>query len=249
MKQGSVRTNATEHAISAHGTATELATSSDGYRELPDWVRSDGDYGAVIWMPDWEFVREIPGLDHPRVAWEGRAYTAKDNFPRAPATTSQQSQSVTSTAAGLDHPQGDVVCVKCGKCVNAATSPHAATEHNRGPPIVLSVADIQWHKKEEATVRPPRSLHKIALDALQEMKRMHCARPSFFIVPGNDGDMALDLPFWFDWRRYIACHKHAKRIIGAGVTRAVAELFPESRTPHFYFVLTRADGTLCSVHP
>ena len=27
MKQGSVRTNATEHATSAHGTATELATS------------------------------------------------------------------------------------------------------------------------------------------------------------------------------------------------------------------------------
>ena len=28
MKQGSVRTKATEHATSAHGTATELATSS-----------------------------------------------------------------------------------------------------------------------------------------------------------------------------------------------------------------------------
>ena len=232
MKQGSVRTNATEHAISAHGTATELATSSDGYRELPDWVRSDGDYGAVIWMPDWEFVREIPGLDHPRVAWEGRAYTAKDNFPRAPATTSQQSQSVTSTAAGLDHPQGET------------TSPDAATEHNLGPRVLLSVADIQWHKKEEATFRPPRSLHKIARNALQKITLVHV-----------DGDMARDLNDWFDWRRYIACHKDAKRIIGAGVTRAVAESIPGSRDSNegwqerVNFLFTRADGTFCSVHP
>ena len=186
-----------------------------------------------------------------RVAWDGRAYTAKqfcDHYgSRASefwnvaeilleqstnATTSQQSQSVISMAAGLDHPQGET------------TSPDAATEHNLGPRVLLSVADIQWHKKEEATFRPPRSIHKIARNALQKITLVHV-----------DGDMARDLNDWFDWRRYIACHKDAKRIIGAGVTRAVAESIPESRDTNqggqerVDFVFTRADGTLCFVHP
>ena len=186
-----------------------------------------------------------------RVAWDGRAYAAKefsDHYgSQAPefwnaaeilleqstnATTSQQSQSVTSTTPGLHHPQGET------------TSPDAATEHNLGPRVLLSVADIQWHKKEEATFRPPRSLHKMARNALQTITLVHV-----------DGDMARDLNDWFDWRRYIACHKDAKRIIGAGVTRAVAESIPESRDTNqggqerVNFVFTRADGTLCFVHP
>ena len=160
------------------------------------------------------------------MAWDGRAYAAKEfsdhygsrgsefwkvaetllNHSNS-ATTSQQSQSVTSTTPGLHHPQGET------------TSPDAAKEHNLGPRVLLSVADIQGHKKEEAaTFRPPRSLHKIARNALQEITLVHV-----------DGDMARDLNDWFDWRRYIACHKDAKRIIGAGVTRAVAESIPESR--------------------
>ena len=201
----------------------------------------------MLWQPDWQKTVE----EQKRVAWDGRAYAAKefsDHYgSRAPefwngaeiffeqsttATTSQQSQSVISMAAGLDHPQGET------------TSPDAATEHNLGPPILLSVADIQWHKKEEATFRPPRSLHKIARNALQKITLVHV-----------DGDMARDLNDWFDWRRYIACHKDAKSIIGAGVTRAVAESIPGSRDTNqggqerVNFVFTRADGTLCFVHP
>ena len=187
-----------------------------------------------------------------RVAWDGRAYAAKefsDHYgSRAPefwnaaeiflehstnATTSQQSQSVTSTPPGLDPAQRET------------TSPNAATEHDLGPCVLLSVADIQWHKKEEAkTFRPPRSVHKIARNALKEITLLHV-----------DGDMARDLNDWFDWRRYIACHKDAKSIIGAGVTRAVAESIPGSRDTNqggqerVDFVFTRADGTLCFVHP
>ena len=177
-----------------------------------------------------------------RVAWDGPFYAALSEFWKVEdtlldhsnsATTSQQSQSVTSTAAGLDHPQGET------------TSPDAATEHNLGPRVLLSVADIQGHKKEEAaTFRPPRSLHKIARNAFQEITLVHV-----------DGDAARDLNDWFDWRRYIACHKDAERIIGAGVTRAVAESIPKSRDANqgcqerVNFVFTRADGTLCLVHP
>ena len=188
-----------------------------------------------------EHLQEIEE-EQKRLAWDGRAYTAKefsDHYEsRAPefwkvAETSQQSQSMTSTTPGLHHPQGET------------TSPDAATEHNLGPRVLLSVADIQWHKKEEAkTFRPPRSLHKIARNALQEITLVHV-----------DGDAARDLNDWFDWRRYIACHKDAKCIIGAGVTRAVAESIPESRDTNqggqerVNFVFTRADGTLCLVHP
>ena len=187
-----------------------------------------------------------------RVAWDGQAYTAKEfsdhygsrgsEFWKVAetlldhsnsATTSQQSQSVTSTTLGLHHPQGET------------TSPDASTEHNLGPRVLLSVADIQGYKKEEAAkYRPPRPLHKMARNALLQITLEHV-----------DGDVARDLNDWFDWRSYIACHKDAERIIGAGVTRAVAESIPNSRDANqgyqerVNFVFTRADGTLCLVHP
>ena len=188
-----------------------------------------------------EHLQEIEE-EQKRLAWDGRAYTAKefsDHYgSRAPefwkvAETSQQSQSMTSTTPGLHHPQGET------------TSPDAATEHNLGPRVLLSVADIQGYKKEEAAkYRPPRSLHKMARNALLQITLEHV-----------DGDVARDLNDWFDWRSYIACHKDAERIIGAGVTRAVAESIPKSRDANqgyqerVNFVFTRADGTLCLVHP
>ena len=177
-----------------------------------------------------------------RVAWDGPFYGALSKFWKAEdtlldhsnsATTSQQSQSVTSTTLRLHHPQGET------------TSPDASTEHNLDPRVLLSVADIQGYKKEEAAkYRPPRSLHKMARNALLQITLEHV-----------DGDVARDLNDWFDWRSYIACHKDAERIIGAGVTRAVAESIPESRDANqgsqerVNFVFTRADGTLCLVHP
>ena len=177
-----------------------------------------------------------------RVAWDGPFYAARSEFWKVAetlldhsnsATTSQQSQSVTSTTLGLHHPQGET------------TSPDASTEHNLGPRVLLSVADIQGYKKEEAAkYRPPRSLHKMARNALLQITLEHV-----------DGDVARDLNDWFDWRSYIACHKDAERIIGAGVTRAVAESIPKSRDANqgyqerVNFVFTRADGTLCLVHP
>ena len=94
---------------------------------------------------------------------------------------------------------------------------------------------------EEAEFKPPRSLHRLARDAFNDILR-----------DGVNRDIDRNLDHWFPWRRYIACHKHAYDIVGTGVTRAIAEYIPSSSRGHqnqLNFVIYRADGTSCYVYP
>ena len=108
--------------------------------------------------------------------------------------------------------------------------------------VLLAALDINFLRAlEDSEFRPPRSLHKLARDALNAL-----------ITAGVNSHIDRNLEHWFPWRRYIACHKHAYDIVGTGVTRAIAEYIPSSSRGYqnqLNFVVYRADGTSCYVYP
>ena len=111
--------------------------------------------------------------------------------------------------------------------------------------MLLAQADIDVQQAlEESEFKPPRSLHRLARDALNEM-----------VTAGVNSDIDRNLEHWFPWRRYIACHEHAYDIIGTGVTHAIAEYIPDTRDSNrgyqrrLDFVIYRTDGTSCRLHP
>ena len=121
----------------------------------------------------------------------------------------------------------------------------SATNHSLAPLVLLARADIDVQQAlEESEFKPPRSLHRLARDALNEM-----------VTAGVNSDIDRNLEHWFPWRRYIACHEHAYDIIGTGVTHAIAEYIPDTRDSNrgyqrrLDFVIYRTDGTSCRLHP
>ena len=120
----------------------------------------------------------------------------------------------------------------------------AATEHSVALPVLLAAADVDAERALEEKIKPPRSLHRSARNTLNGM-----------IAAGVDSDIDRNLENWFDWRRYIACHKYAYDIIGTGVTHARAEYLPQTRDPNrgnqerLDFVIYRTDGSTCPLHP
>ena len=119
-----------------------------------------------------------------------------------------------------------------------------ATEHSVALPVVLAAADVNAERALEEKIKPPRSLHRFARNTLDGM-----------ITAGVDSDINRDLAKWFDWRRYIACHKRAYDIIGPGVTHARAEYISQTNDPNrgnqerLDFVIYRTDGSTCRLHP
>ena len=111
-------------------------------------------------------------------------------------------------------------------------------------PVLLTAADVDNLQAAEERIKPPRSLHRLARNTLNDM-----------ITAGVNSDIDRNLEQWFPWRTYIACHEKAYEIIGTGVTHAIAEYIPETRDSNrgyqqrLDFVIYRADGTRCRLHP
>ena len=78
--------------------------------------------------------------------------------------------------------------------------------------------DADTLRAAEAAIRPKRSLHKLARDALNAITNA-----------GVHSTASKDLDGRFPWKEYIACHAMAPDIIGEGVTHAVAEFIENTR--------------------
>ena len=97
-------------------------------------------------------------------------------------------------------------------------------------------------RQREAARGPPRSLHKLARDALDA-------------ISNSPTQHTVDLDGYFPWVQYVAAHTHSAAIIGPGITRARAVFLPGTNDPNrggaprLDFCFYRTDGTVCRVHP
>ena len=184
----------------------------------------------------WQMLRER------RLAWDGIPYTrqefleaygpaGRDFWAYAPVATEHNAP----LAAGEQFPV---------QPRDAAAPQAAAAEHGVVVPVLLTAADVDNVKAEEERIKPPRSLHRLARETLNDM-----------ITAGVNSNIDRNLEQWFPWRSYIACHKKAYEIIGTGVTHAVGEYIPQTRDANrgyqerLDFVIYRTDGTRCRLHP
>ena len=108
--------------------------------------------------------------------------------------------------------------------------------------IRLQADDLIGVRLQEANRGPPRSLHNLARQALNAISQ----RSTYAEV---------DLDDWFEWIPYVAAHSESERIVGPGITQAVAR-FREGANdanrggaPRLDFHFIRVDGTVCRVHP
>ena len=108
--------------------------------------------------------------------------------------------------------------------------------------IRLQADDLIGVRLQEARRGPPRSLQKMARNALDAISQ----RPTYAEV---------DLDDWFEWIPYVAAHSESERIVGPGITQAVAR-FRDGTTdanrggaPRLDLCFIRVDGTVCRVHP
>ena len=102
--------------------------------------------------------------------------------------------------------------------------------------------DVIAIQQAEAARGPPRSLHRLARDALNENNN----RPDRSTVNLDD---------CFPWVQYVAAHAQSAKIIGPGITHAQAVFFPGTNdrnrggAPRLDFCFYHTDGTGIRVHP
>ena len=120
-----------------------------------------------------------------------------------------------------------------------STQPHSDAVQ---PAVLLGQEMLIRIRQEEAALGPPRSLHKMARKALDEIAQ----RPSYDSV---------DLQGVFPWKQYVAQHALSEKIVGTGIIRACAE-FDEKKVDHnrggaprLEFCFYRSDSTCCRLHP
>ena len=108
--------------------------------------------------------------------------------------------------------------------------------------VRLHASDLIGVRLQEANRGPPRSLHNLARQALNAISQ----RSTYAEV---------DLDDWFEWIPYVAAHPESQRIVGLGITQAVAR-FRDGTTdanrggaPRLDLCFIRVDGTVCRVHP
>ena len=104
----------------------------------------------------------------------------------------------------------------------------------------LKPEDVIRIQQEEAARGPPRSLHNLARDALNEISQ----RPT---------QSAVNLDECFPWVQYVAAHKHSAEIIGPGITHAYAVFSLDTNdgnpggAPRLELCFYRTDGSVCRV--
>ena len=132
-------------------------------------------------------------------------------------------------------------------CTNVS-QPAAAAANVSQPTAAETAVGVRLHpsmligiRQQEAARGPPRSLHKFARDALNQMSEKRTYREE-------------NLDNCFDWVPYVAAHARCDEIVGSGITYAEAR-FGGTRdhnrggAPRLDFWFYRTDGTLCRVHP
>ena len=109
-------------------------------------------------------------------------------------------------------------------------------------PDVLLPEHVAAIQDAEAARGPPRSLHKIARDALNAIS----------LSPTR---ATVNLDDQFPWRQYVCAHSQNTTIIGPGITHAQAVFVPNTNdlnrggAQRLNFCFYRTDGTVCLVHP
>ena len=117
-----------------------------------------------------------------------------------------------------------------------------ATEHVGEQPLRLMPEDVRAIQRAERDRGPPRSLHQLARNALND-------------IEDRDPPIDVSLDNEFPWREYIAAHDESTLIIGTGIVEARAVFFKDQRDPNrggaprLDFCFVRTDGTVCRVHP
>ena len=109
-------------------------------------------------------------------------------------------------------------------------------------PLRLMPEDVRDVQRAERDRGPPRSLHQLARDALNDIE---------------DRDLPIDVSLdnEFPWREYIASHSQSDKIIGTGIVQARAVFFKDEKdsnrggAPRVDFCFVRSDDTVCRVHP
>ena len=108
--------------------------------------------------------------------------------------------------------------------------------------VRLHASNLIEVRLQEANRGPPRSLHNLARQALNAISQ-------------SSTYAEVDLDDWFEWIPYVAAHRESVRIVGPGITQAVAR-FRAGTTdanrggaPRLDFCFIRVDGTVCRVHP
>ena len=97
-------------------------------------------------------------------------------------------------------------------------------------------------RQRETARGPPRSLHNLARDALNQIGQ-------------NPTYQDQDLDELFDWVPYVVAHASCDQIIGPGIAHAAARFVHGNRDhnrgggPRLDFFFHRTDGTVCRVHP
>ena len=108
--------------------------------------------------------------------------------------------------------------------------------------VRLDSAMVVEIRQEEAARGPPRSLQKLARDALNAVSQ----------YPTYESQNLDDV---FDWVPYVAAHDLSQQIIGPGITHAMAHFVRGTSdhnrggAPRLDFFFYRTDQTVCRVHP
>ena len=186
----------------------------------------------------WANATVATEIQERRLAWDGIAYTLEE-FLEAYGHEGYEFWAYATVATEHGAPQAAAVPQAAPQAAAAPQAPPQAA-----PPVLLTAADVDNLRAAEERIKPPRSLHTLARDTLNDM-----------ITAGVNGDIDRNLEQWFPWRNYIACHVKAYEIIGTGVTHAMAEYIPQTRDSNrgyqerLDFVIYRTDATRCRLHP
>ena len=109
-------------------------------------------------------------------------------------------------------------------------------------PLRLMREDVRAIQRAERDRGPPRSLHQLARNALND-------------IEDRDPPIDVSLDNEFPWREYIASHNESAKIIGTGIVQARAVFFKDQKDPNrggasrVDFCFVRSDDTVCRVHP
>ena len=126
---------------------------------------------------------------------------------------------------------------------HAPVGASSSANHQVGEqPLRLMPEDVRAIQRAERDRGPPRSLHQLARNALND-------------IEDRDPPIDVSLDNEFPWREYIAAHNESAKIIGTGIVQARAVFFKDQRDPNrggasrMDFCFVRSDDTVCRVHP
>ena len=128
--------------------------------------------------------------------------------------------------------------------------PHLAADggndsHLAAKPILLHPSMLAHVRRHGARQGAPRSLHKLARDALNKISQK--------TVYSDE-----NLNNWFHWIPYVAAHASCDEIVGPGIIHAMARFLSlqiaprdpnRGGAPRCDFCFIRRDGSVCRLHP